>query len=465
MKKNKNEKFVFPEHLGTDELEMIRLLPNPTATYDYRKEQYNFDSNVQPYLASIFHPVHRKHDYRHLYVHVGVRGKGRELSVVPNDSRNLVGIDFSRAKRILVVGSTGSGKTFLTRSVFLDRAYRSGIIPVVLTDLKPEYFTSVKPVQKELWKLYLKYEKPTGLPIKVYYPKCFEKLVGGFNEFKNMFKRYGVEYQPIAISFRDLTFSDFTTLLGTEMTDTQLAVMEDLFIQKSYGFIHNYDELIKALKKNSEFDKKTIAVVQRTIKNAINYETLSEKYPFDVVNDINNNRVPILALPGWDTMGKYSKHYPAAFVSVFLRYIIRAKQKGIIPKRKRLAIIIEEAEEFVSKRNRSSSKEEILSCFNISRQYGISMIFLIKVPDTISDVIVTQPDYIFIAHNIDSEVADKLFKRRNLLDVPVNQYKSYVRDIIRAAKKYEWIMINSSTKRFTYVKILSPLSFHRREGD
>ena len=78
-------------------------------------------------FARYLYPAKKRFVYRRSNIYIGVDRYGNPIS-----------LSLSTSQRICIIAPTGSGKTYLTRSI-IDRAYKAGILPIILTDLKGEY--------------------------------------------------------------------------------------------------------------------------------------------------------------------------------------------------------------------------------------------------------------------------------------------------------------------------------------
>jgi len=244
--------------------------------------------NKESYLQSVFFPKEKKFKYRKHSVLVG-RNKY---------NKKIIKINFSESHKILILGPTGSGKSALMRGIFVDRFFKAGGVSVVLTDLKPEYFTSIREAQEEFRKNYAKNEQPTALDVKVYYPKCFEYLISNYKSYLKLLPKFGVTPIPIALSIKDISISDFYTLVDREYTDRQKEAIEKLFRYKEGKKDVTLQDLIDYLSNTGEFDYSTMRAVKTTFESLINMEVISEKYGFDIIKDINENKFVILSLAG-----------------------------------------------------------------------------------------------------------------------------------------------------------------------
>jgi len=133
-------------------------------------------------------------------------------------------------------------------------------------------------------------------------------------------------------------------------------------------------------------------------------------------------------------------------------------------------LIVDEAPKFVPKKEKMlSSKVEILSALDLSRSYGVSIVFGSQSVEKLDKTILEQCRFIFISYNLDVDVATDVFKKLGLLPfVPLNQYKAAVRGIMNELKKYkdksrDWLLIDRNTKKRIVLRTFAPLSYHLKE--
>src|SRR3990167_7455717 len=334
--KEKYLKESLPEHIGTDDLSNA------------------VSPRGQNYLQMTFNPRETSFTYIKHKVFIGKNRKNEDVS-----------LKFAESQRILLLGTSGSGKTFLTGSM-IDRAYMSGMLPIILTDLKPEYHVNVFPAKKEMQKFYMPYEKAMGLPMKIYYPRCFLHIINGFENYLKEFTELGIEAIPISITFDQLNFSDFLSLVNKEVSDAQRDLLENLFTRKQEGEIKNLEQFLLELRRSTQYDYKTIATLRNNFDNLLRIEALSNSYGFDLADIIRKKICPVLSLPGWLGLGK-NRYYADAFVNLFAREVLRSKMSGAIDPEQKLLIVVDEAARFLN-------LVDIQDLIDTGRSYGISFL-------------------------------------------------------------------------------------------
>ena len=420
--------------------------------------ELEFGQENRSFLQNSVYPQERTHKYKKLQMPLGLDTR----------TRKIVYLDYSSANRCRVLGMTGSGKTLLIRSIYVDRFFLSQGTSVVLSDFKPEFFVSKYPAQKKFWAQYLEDEKACGLQVVVYYPKCFEKLIINYDTYLKVFNKYNIVPQPISISFSNLGMNEFMTLANREFSDTQRQFIDTLFLKKNNGELKTLEEFLHAMRTNTKyFDNSTIRSVESTFKLLTDLEVISDKHDFNLLTNLEKKRFVILTLAGWDDI-KNILYYPSSFVGLFVRKIVEFKKRGFLQKTK-INLIVDEAPHFVRKDSSLSSKIEIVDCIKVGRQLGISLTFGSQDLIGLDDAVLDQSRYIIIARTVPIQTTKEIFKRIGLFAVTSQyEYETRVRRLMSRMRKYkdggrDWLLVDKENKSYCIVKTLSPLSMHKEE--
>lgn len=409
-------------------------------------------------------PIRHRGYLQELFFHkdkVATYAKNR-VALGRDKKGNRIVIDFSRSIGVLIIGARGSGKSFLIRGI-MDRAHKANILPVISTDLKPEYHSSREPVQEEFEQFIDENEQGEPLPLKIYYPKFLEH----FTRTKQK-----IEYSPIQLSFENTTLFDFLTIIGKTISDAQLTALEMAFKLKEQRKIRSFEELLKYIEKSKDIDAKTIRALRAAINNLLGYEVFGEVYDFNLIECINNNCVPILNLYGWMSLGQFAQ-IPAAYVALFIRNILTAKQQKQIKPSKKIIVVVDEAPRFVPATESSnlSSRKEILDCLDLGRSYGISMIFSTQSTSRIPISIIEQCRYVLLPYNIDLESMVDIFKRKGIeFGASIITFRHELTKIRNKMKLHDngsrdWMIIDTEMKTYKIFAPFAPLSAHLTESE
>lgn len=417
--------------------------------------------------------IEKKHEYRKNMVGVGLlREKGsKEYSEV-------FYLDFNEAMRITVMGATGSGKTVFMRAL-MDRCYRSEIIPIICADAKPEYFTSIKPVQRRMQKLLDEDEKPEGVKMAVYYPKIFLKILPNYLEYVNNMKEFGVNPIPITIPFSGLDISTFMTLTAGDFSGPQNDILVGVFKQKldaeNAGKKYTLVEFKKYV-NSYDADDKTKRAILNKLQNLTDMDLITEEPTFNHIHDINDGKVIVLSLAAWDLIGAFN-HYVAAFISYFVLSTKAAKDRRLLPEKKKIMFMVDEARRFIPEADtKLVTKKTFSEGADLYRYKGISMTFGTQGVSGMDPNIFAQSRYIFVSPKkcdingiakIVNEGGIKIYARNKEGERSMNPVliKNKIRHIVEHTKRKtihgtrEWIVFDKDEGTWFRVALFTPLSY------
>ncbi len=381
-------------------------------------------------------------------------------------NEDLFTINFSRTKRILILGGTGAGKSFLARSLW-NRAYMAGITPVIMTDIKPEHYTSQYPLQENFRKFLFKEEKPITIPMSVYYPSFLHKITGLDLPNQKICKLSVSSIVPTDL----MAFVDYENLSLTMRME-----LEDLVatLMKEDVKFTTIDEIIEYI-DNKEI---TPSVKNRLIKSFRNLKELGifggEDESFDYIKDIKEGKVVDFNIFGWQRVDM--KRYMSLFLAILIRDLLSSKMMKRLEASRHLLLFFEELHAFCPRGRRISkaeeiSRSEIIRAVNMGRSEKISFLFVTQDPNNIDPTILSQVDYILIGRK---------FERRKLMDLMrdyIPDYSDYtpyefgrrVSELIGSLRKWkdgarEWICIKKGEEPRTFVPF-APLTYHKEEGE
>jgi DNA helicase HerA-like ATPase len=370
-------------------------------------------------------------------------------------------INFNKTKRILILGQTGCGKSWITRAI-TNRATLAGLNCVYFDDA-PEYWTSSLPLQEEFKKFILPIEEPTTFPIKLYYPYFLYKFVGA-----NLPNQIIFQY-----NLRDLHPSDLLAFINYDQLSFSARLeVEDLISKltvEKYKF-ENVDELINyILAKNISTSTKRVLV--KSFRNLKNLGVFGDEYEREtIIEDINNNLIPDLNLFGWKLLD--FKIYVGIYISLIIRKLLSARLLQLIPENRHLLLIFEELHEFAPKRTTNYAqiitKKAIRDVVFTGRKEKISLIFITQSPEAIDPAIIEQCDLVLIP---------KGFERYKLMELVKNYLPDYytypyefgirMSEYLSTLRRWkdgarDWLVLERSGE-MVRITPLGPLSLHRTE--
>ncbi len=372
-------------------------------------------------------------------------------------------INFSTPVRILILGASGSGKSWLARSI-ISRAYFANILPIIMTDIAPEYITSIYPLQEKYKKFLIKGEESKTLPMKMFYPYFLYKEVKFESSLQQIF-----QYNISSILPTDLfAFVDYESFgLGGRLE------LENLIARMGKGKekFESIDDLLNFVNRREDISTLTKRLLLKSLANLKISGVFGNDYPpLDIINLINNNVVVDINLFGWQRLE--FKKYVAVYLSLILRDIITAKQLKKIGNKK-LVLLFEELHEFAPKKPtkwQEVIKREIETAVFTGRKEDISFIFITQSPETISPSVIEQCNYIFIPRGFERSKVMQIVK-----EIAPSQYSTpynfgiEITNLMGSLKQWkdgarEWLVLERGRGIFKIVPF-APLNHHKEEGE
>ncbi|MEM5866330.1 MAG: DUF87 domain-containing protein [Candidatus Aenigmatarchaeota archaeon] len=349
-------------------------------------------------------------------------------------------LDMSGYGNILVLGNTGSGKTFLTKGMIC-RFLKSGWKIAILSDIKSEYGSMMFSGEERFADYLMSGEILEGLPIKSYYPYFLSKYL-------NYKPKNDILFQ---LPLSDISYTDLLTILGMEEEHKdKKAVIEMLAGRIKEKRLTTFNEIIEFLS--------TQDVYVRTQKSLINifktlqyYGVFGNQYTADFVEDMNKGYIPILSLKGFDQLGAESG-WTSAYVSILARKIRQAKEQGRL--KGKVLLIFEEVPRFAPREGNPSSKKTIEKLAREGRGLGISNLFISQDLYEVTDILFSQSKYIFLPYNIDVDELKVVFRRKGVDYEWSPSFTNSLFDTIRTMSmnrktgEREWMFIDQEEKDY-----------------
>lgn len=374
-------------------------------------------------------------------------------------------IDLSEGCRIVGIGATRSGKTFLMRS-FVDRLSASGHWDVVyLTDVKNEFYSSVKPVQPEFRRYLLNGETPTPTRVVTLRPTFFKDF-GYYDLPKNNF---WFSFDP-----SKMDKGDFTSLIkmSSMKPNQQITVpviydrMRAALDSKEFSTVNYelFESIIDGLSDQTEQQK---IFLKQKFAPFYNTSFFEEDYRRDVVELLSRNNGYVLSFnyEGWDEeISKSSPlDYPVVALNSVLRDLLKARRKIPSPI-KPLWIMLDEASRFIGSHINNSFKKTILESNDRDTRYNVNYFILTQFIKDVPEKILSQARYLFIPGSADTESV-KFLLNNAAVSSSVQKAPSQAVEVVNRLKKVEhsWAVIDRnkpSPHNITLIKPLAPLSNH-----
>ena len=362
-------------------------------------------------------------------------------------------LNFDESKRILILGKSSSGKTYLLHTI-IDRFAKSGGCVFIL-DVKGEYITLSVPLQKKFHKFLTLEESPSSLEVKSFYPKLLK--ASGYIPCKNR-----EEY--IDIDVCKIQADDLIPFLG-RISNNERILLINCFDKKPKDAV----ELLKLIEESGERDA-TIKNLYVKVTSLILNNVLGESMP-NIEDLLKEGQINILNMKGFDTLDYNTM--PAEFLSLILKKIYSIKQSGS-KRGLKVMIVIDELSTWIEN---ESIMSIIMTLLTKGRLFEMSELFSMqfkgqKIPESL-DNIFSQISHCFLPYNIDFTELIEIYKRLmpTEYDYPIN-FKMKVSELYNSLNKKniktgarDWMSIeveNQDTKIFSP---LAPLSHHTLEGE
>jgi hypothetical protein len=371
-------------------------------------------------------------------------------------------LDLKEACRIGIFGKTRAGKSWLLRA-FADRVVKGGGVVVFPTDVKDEFKTSYKPLQKKFHRMLLPNEKAQGMKVCSLRPTYFKSLLDEDMTPEQKDKKGLSEdnywYSP---DLSKMSRADFMTLFKVKSMGAELSVvMEDLFNRmKPLLQAHNFDfdafeGMVDELPDINEGTRKKLRLRIRALKNSGFYE---QKYERSLVDLINKGFMPSMNLEHFDRFGDSGLNYNETILAMFVREIVDARRKGLIPP---VWIILDELARFVNNKKENSIRHILEDSFETDTKYGVNYFFATQFMNTMPERFIENSKYIMLPGDIGLPTLKDVMRRFGLfhnqqtLNNDANRLKKRM-----SAKRHEWLLVDTRGPSKDIIVPIPPLSHH-----
>lgn len=394
-------------------------------------------------------------EYNPNNVEVGVTDEGKKFS-----------FDFSTGLRACLITPVGGGKTFTIQAV-TERVHKSGKFSVViLPDVKDEFSGMVKKAPQKQYQFYNTGEKPEGFPLISFKPNFFKTFRVPFPKSKNCFK--------LGFSVDDLNYSDVLDIFKiNDLSPLQQALIQEMALKIQTGKlkISEYSQIIDYIEKFG----KTLNVASRNnlklkLKFFFDMKFFSEPV-YNIVDILNKGYIVALNMEGFDNVGK-DNGAPQVAVSIVHRVVFNARKTNEL-KKKKILIIMDEANRFVPAERQTGTKQDILESVEVSRAYGVSYFFAYQTVATVPPSILQNSRYIMVAQSagtmafVEAIKSSGIYRRAlNTLQTHVARLKQRMTNftILHEGKeknigRYCWLVIDKMQNRADIVYFYTPMSY------
>ena len=366
-------------------------------------------------------------------------------------------INCQESKHSLILGMTGSGKTFYGEEM-ISRSWKSGYSTIYL-DIKGDSRFWSKPIQKEFADNLGKHEKPEGLPILCLIPSFFKEYYDKYE--KGVIPKGCVQFQ---FSLGDLTEADLILVLKAN-DDSRKNIVRAIYQEMKEFRITNFDEMKEYLEKNTSIHTNSKNHFYNEIDYLKSNRVFGEQCNIDLIDEMNKGN-PI------SLIYKYIDNYdpengmPYIYLSILLRKLLTARtNKDLVNP---LVMFFDEAHKYVPNSDNPPSKKSIIYTMNVARSSGISLMLLTQDPKHIPDDIIKQMTSISIPYNIDPDIRSEILRKTgtNFLcgyDDFSTAHIEWTRLFSQIKKVGMWCYLDKSKKRYKFLRIASPLCYHKKE--
>lgn len=382
----------------------------------------------------------------------------KHMPIGRNFNGNIVRLDLTDGRKILLNGNPGSGKTFALRSM-IDRLIYTKRCCFIPTDVKDELKSSRYPIQPNLWTNYLDGEMPKGIPLVTLRPTFFQS-----HPRNNKLPRDNYWY---SFDFSRLELPEFETLLNVNnMGEKQQRVIPLLFdeLQKRSqkpGFVFS-SELIDSILIDMGLPTATFESMSFKFKLFDKIPFFTDRYERSLVDMIKRGWIPSINLLGFDNYMKKgsrtSMNFPETLLTVSSREIVNARIYNEIPP---VFIFLEEIKRFVSKSRDGAFRDFLTESVELHRKNNVNYVMVVQDEEDFPPEIIKTCEYIFIPHTATPDTIKRL-----LLYAGVES--NHIRAMNRAKRvkdklnrvRYSWFMADRITGKTEYMTFFSPMSNH-----
>ena len=363
-------------------------------------------------------------------------------------------LDLTESCRMLIVGSTRSGKSFTIHSI-VDRLNHVGNSVLLLSDIKNEFYINRNPVQDKFQDDLLEGEEPKGMKVVSLRPTFFKTL-------SKDLPKWNFWYSP---DMKSLSKADFLTLMNSTTISIPMQIAlemvyenlrerykKDETLQFSVDLVY---ELIDEIEEITSSQKNALKFKFRPLETAKFFEPEWER---NIVALIQKGFIPTLNLENFDAYGKGAFNFVDVTMNIVLREVILARRASKI---KPLWIVLDEASRFVGNRVSSSLKQSILESVDIDSRFYINWVFCSQTIDDVPERIMKQSKYVLVPGSADVKTIQQILMSTGL----TKNIQRSVNDSIKLKNsmkrgKFLWTVINRMEGTKDIIKILPPLSEH-----
>lgn len=379
---------------------------------------------------------------------------------IGRDTKNkeLVYLDASRSRAVLVCGKRGSGKSY-TLGVVVEELYQAGNVLTIIIDPMGIYYPMTQANQEQdrmLWDWGL---SPKGIPVLVLVPGEPERLYGG-PEVVSAIESFGVRFRQFRVNPADLSPDAWCELFDLSIADVMgialfRAVQNLTRRHKQHFFV---PDIIDAIKDDGLIADRTREGLINRLEMAQDWDLFSNSYQelWEVFDQKSINIVDLSTLdPG--PKGRRNLVVDVLARDIFRRRTIarRKEELRLIGELPRVWMLVDEAHQFVPSGRTTLSKEILVRWAKEGRQPGLSLVVASQQPSAIDSEILTQCDVLVcqkLTNSEDIQAVNALSQ-----DYMGGELKTYIR---RLERRGEAVIVDDEQETVCVAQIRPRSSRH-----
>lgn len=370
----------------------------------------------------------------------------------------LVYLDSTRSRAVLVCGKRGSGKSY-TLGVVVEELLEAGNILVIIVDPMGIYHPmalSNRDQEEMLWNWGL---SAKGVPTLLLVPGDPETLYGGRQVIEVMESR-GVRFRQFRINPADLSPDAWCELFDLSISDVMgialfRAVQHLKRRQKENFFI---PDILDEIESDSLVQDRTRQALLNRLEMAQDWDIFSTRYQelWEVFDPKSVNIIDLSTLdPG--PLGRRNLVVDVLARDIFKRRTIarRKEELGLIGELPRVWVLIDEAHQFVPSGKTTLAKEALIRWAKEGRQPGLSLVVASQQPSAIDNEVITQCDVIIaqkLTNSADIQAVNALSQ-----DYMGAELKTYVRKLSRRG---EAVLVDDEQEKVIMLQVRPRKSYH-----
>lgn len=373
-------------------------------------------------------------------------------------SNELVYLDSSRSRAILVCGKRGSGKSY-TLGVIVEELLEAGNTLVIVVDPMGIYHPmaqSNKDQEEMLWNWGL---SAKGVPTTLLVPGVPEILYGG-RQVVGVMETRGVRFRQFRINPADLSPDAWCELFDLSISDVMgialFRAVQHLKRRRKENFF--IPDIIDEIEGDALVQDRSRQALLNRLEMAQDWDIFSTRYQelWEVFDPKSVNIVDLSTLdPG--PLGRRNLVVDVLARDIFKRRTIarRKEELGLIGELPRVWVLIDEAHQFVPSGRTTLAKEALIRWAKEGRQPGLSLVVASQQPSAIDNEVITQCDVIIaqkLTNSADIQAVNALSQ-----DYMGAELKTYVRKLSRRG---EAVLVDDEQEKVIMLQVRPRKSYH-----